>query len=30
MIVANAADSQVVLGIATDDGAITPSSSSST
>jgi hypothetical protein len=30
MIVANADDSQVVLGIATDDGAITPSGSSST
>jgi hypothetical protein len=30
MIVANADDSRVVLGIATDDSAITPSSSSST
>jgi hypothetical protein len=30
MVVANADDSQVVLGTATDDGAITPSSSSST
>jgi hypothetical protein len=30
MIVAKADDSRVVLGIATDDGAITPSSSSST
>jgi hypothetical protein len=30
MIVANADDSRVVLGIATDNGAITPSSSSST
>jgi hypothetical protein len=30
MIVANADDSRVVLGIATDDGAITLSSSSST
>jgi hypothetical protein len=29
MVVANADDSQVVLGTATDDGAITPSSSSS-
>jgi hypothetical protein len=30
MVVANADDSRVVLGTATDDGAITPSSSSST
>jgi hypothetical protein len=30
MVVANADDSRVVLGIATDDGAITPSSSLST
>jgi hypothetical protein len=30
MVVANADDSWVVLGTATDDGAITPSSSSST
>jgi hypothetical protein len=30
MIVANADDSRVVLGIATDDDAITPSGSSST
>jgi hypothetical protein len=30
MVVANADDSQVVMGTATDDGAITPSSSSST
>jgi hypothetical protein len=30
MVVVNADDSRVVLGTATDDGAITPSSSSST
>jgi hypothetical protein len=30
MVVANANESRVVLGTATDDGAITPSSSSST
>jgi hypothetical protein len=30
MVVANSSDSRVVLGIASDDGAITPSSSSST
>jgi hypothetical protein len=30
MVVANTDDSRVVLGTATDDGAITPSSSSST
>jgi serine/threonine protein phosphatase PrpC len=30
MVVANAGDSRVVLGTATNDGAITPSSSSST
>jgi hypothetical protein len=30
MVVANVDDSRVVLGTATDDGAITPSSSSST
>jgi hypothetical protein len=30
MVVANADESRVVLGTATDDGAITPSSSSST
>jgi hypothetical protein len=30
MVITNADDSRVVLGTATDDGAITPSSSSST
>ena len=30
MVVANADDSRIILGTATDDGAITPSSSSST